>query len=623
MVPRNTGLAVILLAACGDRAFTPVPTVPVDPVPDSEPVSTCDSAVMDLESFVAPSLCEDTDVWDPPRLRQGARPGWDLLAVGPLVDTNGDGLVDRLDHPFLTGWIRAGDSAGNGFVVEGATGHSVELARWGPEWLFDPLDGEGHRIWMVETRATSSAGPRHRQWTPGDVLREAVGDLPRGSCFGRFQPGSSVVGPVFPMRGVELWDIASFSRIASRPDLDLSWGACRFVETNGSGVRRLLADTVILDETLSVVCEHQSPFLDFAAIDVDEDETGEVVAILAVGSSRSGDVVVVDGCTIRQTIVAADSLGDSGAHPFQMSIADFDGDGTSELFLGLRRRLGPGLGDEWTAMVVGFDGRVRWRNDEPYHVSQARVSEVVSVDFNGDGAYEIVGAGGRIYDGRSGAILARLADVSDLEEFAALRYFVADLDLDGSLELIAALDNGAGQSHRGFEVYTATDRWASGPTCWPSFPYDGTNIGPDCEIPLDPLPPWKAGNTYRAAPPAKAPVVDHGADLTARFVDVCEHECDEHRIRLGVQVGNLGLRPIRDPVVLQVYGYKEGARELLAVERVPEVPATTWVEGFDLWLPSDGGYDDLEAVVTIDGAAVRQCDEANDAVRLGRPVCRE
>jgi hypothetical protein len=381
----------------------------------------------------------------------------------------------------------------------------------------------------------------------------------------------------------------------------------------------MFTDLYVADAHFSLMCEHREPLLDFALVDVDGDGFGELLAIVASDRpERDHHVVVLDGCSIRYVLFDSRSIGLAGFSPVQLAVADFDGDGQSEVFVGWGRRSATSAGVDVVAAVFELDGTVVWLNSEPVEVQQSTPNEVLAVDLNGDGAYEVIGAGGRVFDGRTGRVLESLAAHSISEWWAPLLYFVADLDGDGSTELIVQHPDAEG----GIEVFSAAERWASGPSCWAHRPFNGVNLGPDCEIPLDPLPPWKAGNTYRAAPPAKAPVVDHGADLTARFVDVCEHECDEHRIRLGVQVGNLGLRPIRDPVVLEVYGLKDGQRELLAVERVPEVPATTWVEGFDLWLPSDGGYDDLEAVVTIDGAAVRQCDLDNDVVRLGRPVCR-
>jgi len=120
---------------------------------------------------------------------------------------------------------------------------------------------------------------------------------------------------------------------------------------------------------------------------------------------------------------------------------------------------------------------------------------------------------------------------------------------------------GAGAGNYELVVHSS-DAWAPGPSCWPSYAFDGTNINPDCSIPRDPTPPGLAGNTYRAVPSRPAPPRE-GADLAVRFVEVCELECDDFRARVTVQVGNLGLLPVEEPVRFEIYGIRGGEWVLL------------------------------------------------------------
>lgn len=260
--------------------------------------------------------------------------------------------------------------------------------------------------------------------------------------------------------------------------------------------------------------------------------------------------------------------------------------------------------------MIDARGELQWEREIP---EDRGMAEPLAVDFDGDGAYEVVSAMG-ILSGATGELLAPLPFEGGVFSGGSRNGFmVLDLENDGHMDLLVSTTTG-------LYAFEGANGWAPGPRCWPHFDYDGVSLDEDCRVPLDPEPAWRTNNSFRAAPSldiARA----QGSDLTVRLLDVCDVDCADEGLRIALQVGNLGARAILRPVVVEVYGITAEGRDLLLQDRFAEVPAATWIEGRSYRIPDSAAYEDIEVEVRADGWSHLQCNDDNDTVRLGRAVC--
>jgi hypothetical protein len=333
-----------------------------------------------------------------------------------------------------------------------------------------------------------------------------------------------------------------------------------------------------------------------AVIDVDGDGLPEIMGLRVVwaGEEYEYNIVALDGrCHTKLDL----SFPASGiAVGLQQSAADFDGDGESEVALGVTKvRSDSSTRNEFGVAVMELDGTIRWVQ---YGVDQL----FTAADLDGDGDVELIGPD--VLDGRTGEILFSLPD--------AYGYVLpVDVDLDGELELVAQ-ESVAGVNY--VVVYEGDPGWAPGPTIWNQEAYNGFNILPDGTLPDPPVPHWKTANTWRAAT-GQQQLRGIGSDLTVRLTEDC---CDASGLRFGAQVGNIGHQDVMRPVELQVWGLRGEERYLLKTQVLPEVPAGRWMPGIDVRVRREARFDDVEVRVVPQGWRIEECDAANNAVRVGQ-----
>lgn len=505
--------------------------------------------------------------------------------------------------------------------------HDGEPLRGTPFPIHLP-DGKGPRLFAVDTSVDYRA-PIYRWWFPDGTVESYQGDFGDNPWW----IGSTMSSPIGYLTpdSEPLW-------LDSRGLITTLTGGNRGLITNGGhadpvlvdlhndGTRHVIGGDFVYDPELNLVCRAEDRARDLAVADLDLDGRPEVLGLYHVITDspwmRRNEIRVLDGCSTREVLAVLELEGamdllDAVFH--KMTIADFTGDGYPEIFLSggdFRYPHGLSLG----GFLLDGSGRTLWTYWGPVSDTSRGRSQApaIAVDFDGDGTYEVLLPGGEILDGPTGAVRTRLFELPETTNVLWAGPIVADLTGDGSLEVLFRVR----RADRSIvtRVYGGEHGWAPGPSCWPWFAFDGTNINPDCSLPRDPEPGYLKHNLFRGAP-SGGPKTTEAQDLAVRFVEVCEHECAADRVLVTVQVGNLGLRDIPQPVTLEVFGLLGEERELLAREHLPSLPAATWQAGFDFWLPTLRGFDDLEVIATPDTGTLLQCDEDNDRARLGRPPC--
>jgi len=172
-------------------------------------------------------------------------------------------------------------------------------------------------------------------------------------------------------------------------------------------------------------------------------------------------------------------------------IADMDGDGQPEI----------GVGGHDYYVVFEGDGSIKWMADIRDHSSRAASSS--AFDFDEDGAFEIIYSDElyhSIFRGADGAVLFQTPGPSGtLTEHPV----IVDVDDDGHVEIVAAVNNYAFPGNTGIEVYGNDRCWPGARPIWNQHTYHITNIGDDAAVPPVEANNWEMYNNYRTqAPPA-------------------------------------------------------------------------------------------------------------------------
>ncbi|MCY1074945.1 kelch repeat-containing protein [Archangium lansingense] len=236
----------------------------------------------------------------------------------------------------------------------------------------------------------------------------------------------------------------------------------------------------------------------FAAVgNFDEDPAGEI-AVAGHGKVSLLD----DNCQLLWTRTV--HLTDPGVsfpvvpgHGGAPNLADFDGDGQLEI----------GLAGDWNYTVYATDGSVKWTRTVQDYSSGKSTS--TTFDFEGDGQVEVIYADEthlRILDGATGALRWETRTSSGTTHDLPI---VADVDADGSAEIIIAANNHAAPGFNGIRVFRdAQDAWVGTRGIWNQHAYSVTNINDDGTIPAKPATNWLTSglNNFRSNAPGAAPV---------------------------------------------------------------------------------------------------------------------
>ncbi len=273
-------------------------------------------------------------------------------------------------------------------------------------------------------------------------------------------------------------------------------------------------------------------------------------------------------------------------------IADFDGDGVPEI----------GVGGYDAYVVFENNLTVKWIADIRDHSSRAASS--TAFDFDLDGAFEIVYSDElfhRIFRGSDGAVLFQVPGPSGtLTEQPA----IADIDNDGHVELVFAVNNYAFAGNTGIEVWGNDRCWPPARPIWNQHTYHITNIRDDAKVPQVEDDNWETHNNYRTqAPPV---LVERKPDLVITKV-----LCDRANNRVGYVVRNIGDAPAPAGHDTALYvGGTFACTDEVSVNLAPGDAHTAW---FDCYTWPSQPCDTITVNVCADrGNEVDEKDETNN-----------
>jgi hypothetical protein len=602
-------LLCLALVSCGETAVNPLDTDPGSPDTDAGPDSDTDPGDSDLD----PERCEPVEtpggpVADPVECRGSTRlsepvlkweaevgPGIGALSstlVAPWTDTDGNGTVDDLDVPHV--FLPVNQELT--LVFRGDTGALVDTLPVNPSAIGDLLGDPGPEVWGETPASEGVLGVK--VCDPSGCSRWAPPSDPRfwSGHGGAVTDGDRDGVPHFYDGWGNQFNPATSAWQSPTPKSERSSGPAIVHGLFGDRhAHQVMADRILApDGTTTCNLDTTTP-LTRAAIELRGSVHLVGVQLLAVGlPCRPTDYEHPEDLTV--------ALPGAGA------IADFDGDGVPELGQAVAAR----GGRPSAVRVLNLDGSVVWeRSGLPNGWGDW---ETTAADLDGDGVYELLGPGPYVYHGATGDTLLTFEAPARKDYGMPAALIAVDVDLDGHMEVIVPDLNRV-------RVYGGKEGWADGPTIWNQWSFTGTNIYPDGTVPRDPIEPWEMHNTFRASA-GQAELRGKGSDLVARFVAVCEKECDRDRMRVAVQLGNGGTAPILRPVVMELFGVRGGERDLLASWTYPGVEAATWLAGEDVQVDVTTPFDDLQVEVRSTGWRHQQCDAGNDVVAWGRAVCR-
>lgn len=534
--------------------------------------------------------------------------------VGNINDDNGDGVIDRMDVPDIitVAFVEPEDKSGYLVALDGETGE--ELLRQS-NWLpfggivvadvdldgeteivgFDSFSrpkairGDGSEVWTAIDGVTST----YPQATVADLDGDGRVEVLADNLVLDGQSGNTLFRATI--------DDEIIGRMPAVGDIDLD-GLQEFVM--GQDVYQLDRRSGSVDVTLEWSTPVKGTYGHWSAIlDANGDLNGEVAMI------GDGRLVIHrhDGPILVDVAAGTDQPGPP-------CVADFDGDGVSEI----------AWGSSDSFNVYELDGTKVWT----FPMSdQSGLAACSGYDFDADGAYEVLFADEQafyIFDGKTGRI--RYGNLGHASGTVFEYPVIADVDNDGSAEVVIASSNYRLTGWAGITVFgQAADAWArSGPT-WHVHDFAVTNISEDGFVPAVPEPAWQIHNVYRARPSANEVFVD----LQVAFADVCFSGCkgDTAVARIAVQVYNTGSSTSRSRVPLALYARDGDQLELLAVRRLDgRVPAGQVTAGIVFEVPAESrGPDGFLVRINDDGAGnldyQEECDYGNNEAEYNDSPC--
>ena len=518
-----------------------------------------------------------------------------MPAVGNLTDDDGDGDVDADDVPDIAFTLYNSSSSGGAAVVSGDGSGTVFTA---PDFRYDAgvaiadVDGDGQPELVgprTDGRVQSYDGAGNREWVSANTYSvlypiTTVADLDGDGI-------SEIIADAGVVSGADGSHVATLS-----PRDGSAWRSPVVADLDQDGFSEIILSNTVFDASGNVLwfVNGYGTSCFSALVEMDADPEAEVV--FAYGNTLHFHEH--DGTFINQV-----PLPGGYRHPGPPCVGDLDGDGDAEIAVP--------EGNLLTAFEL--NGAQMWSvtiND----TSGAAGCSVY--DMNNDGAYEVLFADMNdlsIYDGATGA---RQYTNSAHGSVTYFEYpVVADVDLDGSAEIVTTSSGYSGYS--GVTVFGHNgDGWpASGPT-WAVHDFAVTNVEPDGSVPSSPLPSWTEYNVFRGRPSSDFAGLP---DLFVELVDVCLAACDaEGTFKFTYQLGNQGEEEVAaDDATLRIWMVDAaGVETLYAEEPAPLLPGGTTLDTVTVTLElAEVGEGGIILRIDDDGSGVgfvSECDETNN-----------
>ena len=514
-------------------------------------------------------------------------------SVGNLTDDNGDGVVDGDDVPE----VAVVDLSGNLVVMSGDDGSKIlelpDYWSYGGAMIAD-VDGDGtNEVVAVDTSYKLHAlnGAGEEVWTSAELTVAMNYPIPVGADLEGDGTAELVI----------LNNVVSGADGALLQTLDMPsspYWVPVIADLDLDGYMEIIIAEQVFDHEGNLLWEGPvSTYGQFASVlNADDDDEGEVFFV----TDSEAHLYDTDGTELAEFEMRGTNAGPS-------CVADFDGDGTSEIVFPAGTQL----------QMMELDGTINWFADI---LDSSGLAGCSGYDFNADGAYEVLFAGEStldIYDGKTGEVLWDHTHASG----TVFEYpVVADIDADGSAEIVVSTNYGASYGVSTYEQATAT--WPPSGQGWPSHDWGGTNILDDGSIPADPDPSWLTNNLFRARPLGEA---IPSADLAVTLVDFCVVSCREGPLSIGYQVSNQGVEDVPAGVPMSLYALGDDEPYLVTTITLDAIPAGQALEGQTIdTLPSYFGPLGFTLRVDDDGeggTSIRDCDRSNNTVTYTGAVC--
>lgn len=451
------------------------------------------------------------------------------LSVGPLSDTDGDGLVTIADRPSVVFGSsgRVGESVVALSGVDGTElwqSTSGNLAAAAPPLLVD-LDGDrAVEVLVMPSQAgdppdrvvalEGSTGAEHWR-SDALVLSENVHDALAAADLDGDGVAEVLDGPIaIDGAGAQLFHGAA-GEGGMNPNGDLTVVDARQtygVDLDGDGSPEVLAgaSAYAADGSTAWDIDELGEGHSIAA-DFDGDGVVEILFVRygnAWGLSASGEEVFGP--------LALEGDCEFGLGPGPVAAEDLDGDGLPEFVVACRTLIA----------AYSWDGSVLWSN--PINDYSTAAGPAIA-DLDGDGVPEVAYGDQDnifVFAGATGAVRWSAPRVSGTIVETPV---FADIDLDGRVEMLVG-SNGALTAYRASPA-------GPGRPIWNSHSYHITDINDDMTIPSVSEPYWLTTNSFRSAGLGdRLPDVDP----YPVFLDVCELECDRDRVVISATVANGG-----------------------------------------------------------------------------------
>lgn len=520
------------------------------------------------------------------------------VIVGQLSDDNNDGEINTSDIPDLVftsnGGVLNVVSGDDGRDIWTDTTHYV--ADHGSPALGD-IDGDGIAEILVARRDRTQllafehngdlkwsvpTGPQHPNATRDGI---SIADLDHDGS-----PEIILGRRVYSADGSLLWEgnrdyggQTSYGFLSIAADVD------------NQGDMEVVAGRTLYDANGNVLWHRSDLSSDgFNGIgNFDDDDFAEIVLV------AGGRVYVLEHTGETKWGPVSLPGGGYGGAP---TVGDFDADGEPEI----------GVAASSNYVVFETDGSVKWTAPVRDYSSSRTGSSLF--DFESDGSAEVLYADERnfyIYDGKTGEELVNIQNGSP----TVLEYpVVADVDNDGSAEIVLASYPYLGGTG-GLRVFeSAGAGWAPTRSIWNQHSYHIDNINDDGTIPRYEAASWLTHNTYRLNTfPDRDPL--DLPDLSASRLKVIDNGVGQPA-SLSVRVGNSGAGPLPGESKIAFYqGDPQQGGILLGERTVSNMPSGSYQDVTLDNIPTLRDSADIYAVADA-GNHLVECNETNNRVVL-------
>ncbi|MCB9594449.1 MAG: hypothetical protein H6719_17080 [Sandaracinaceae bacterium] len=631
-------------------------------------------------------------VWGPDTVERysGRVDVWATPTVGRLTDTNCDGVVDEFDPPNVI------------FVSGNSHGTCCSCGTW-PDSCKDGvlrvLDGlTGREVWSLAQPSATSLGFSGLSVAIGDVDHDGDMEILTVSGEGYIvlvdHEGAVVAQSDLPIPGWTGNNTTGWGGGLSIADMDhdgnpeIAYGRVVFT-TDGATITRLWEGTGswgrAITQAISVFVNlDDDPELELLAGRTAYEPDGTIKwqntavptgfsapanfdadpepEIAHVANGRIYLLSAADGTEVVGSIAAPSASPGNGGPP---TIADFDGDGAPEI--------GVAWQNFYQVVQVAADGTALeqvWAT--PNHDFSSSVTGSTVFDFEGDGAAEVIYNDECflwVYDGSTGAVRFATPTSSFTATEASL---VADLDSDGSAEIVMIANSASptswhcdgvyngtdwtlpaapgdadfgrpgwvgsdgvaagGAAYRGLTVFRATDNsWVGTRSLWNQHAYSVSNIcgdrGDACsppstygDIPRNQVDNWSVGFLNNFRQNIQGEGIFDAPDATVTLEVICTSPA-----RLRASVRNLGAAVLTAGVEVGFYVDEAGAERELGRATTTSALFPGQVEVVEITAPADvmASGNTFRARILVDPSmpTFQECRDDNNASDDVTPRC--